>query len=548
MRKSQGSQASANKQSAGTDPGPAVPSTKLRSSTEEPPTNERPAAEESAEDSKWDHKMLKPDAVRLVKFQEQKPPLEFADTIRRIVCTVELKASALAPTDHGQVIEVLNALMRTTAQGMRQFMYGVLLGSSRMQVIKATRRPNNDIKFEVASTNDKGDIARCLVALFCAPASQLGFVEPFSDITDNQFDIVDAVCPDGNTGASTTNVFSLKWVESHSRSVLKMFQPLKSGADDRFVSISGPQEITPKPQDLLGQYDASPRAQDWVNEVNILRAAAAAAKTGNGRPHLPTLLENGRPHLPTLLGFGIANLQPFVILAECGKPIVPKDIPKGMDIHTIAKQLVDAVWFLHSLGYAHRDISLNNILLVDEERVLLIDFGFATKIQNLKTGECGTEVYCGARSTISFNMANMLEVAENDKNPYPSVAFQVEDDLCSVWMTLMAVCYPDDVSIDNLDFINWKRRGVRWGQVRDYWCMIGATFAAKNPDKSQLGSAVKYLPSHDQDQHEPPQLQSSPQDPRSQDQDRVHVTKHVVLNNFMYYYYKYRNNGRVDEA
>uniref|UniRef100_A0A182NEA4 non-specific serine/threonine protein kinase n=1 Tax=Anopheles dirus TaxID=7168 RepID=A0A182NEA4_9DIPT len=46
------------------------------------------------------------------------------------------------------------------------------------------------------------------------------------------------------------------------------------------------------------------------------------------------------------------------------------------------QQLLLAVKHLHSLGFVHRDIKAENVLLVNEERIKLADFGFSTQLVN----------------------------------------------------------------------------------------------------------------------------------------------------------------------
>ncbi|XP_053694908.1 serine/threonine-protein kinase NIM1 [Sabethes cyaneus] len=45
-------------------------------------------------------------------------------------------------------------------------------------------------------------------------------------------------------------------------------------------------------------------------------------------------------------------------------------------------QILIAVQHLHSLGYVHRDIKAENILMIDDNRIKLADFGFSTQLVN----------------------------------------------------------------------------------------------------------------------------------------------------------------------
>ncbi|XP_055599153.1 uncharacterized protein LOC129748526 isoform X2 [Uranotaenia lowii] len=57
-------------------------------------------------------------------------------------------------------------------------------------------------------------------------------------------------------------------------------------------------------------------------------------------------------------------------------------------------QLLMAVKHLHSLGYVHRDIKAENVLMLSEERIKLADFGFSTQLINGPLQHLDT--FCGS--------------------------------------------------------------------------------------------------------------------------------------------------------
>ena len=47
----------------------------------------------------------------------------------------------------------------------------------------------------------------------------------------------------------------------------------------------------------------------------------------------------------------------------------------------LMRQLFDGVSFMHSRNIVHRDLKLENVLCVDDERIVISDFGFATVLE-----------------------------------------------------------------------------------------------------------------------------------------------------------------------
>ncbi|VDL70491.1 unnamed protein product [Nippostrongylus brasiliensis] len=61
----------------------------------------------------------------------------------------------------------------------------------------------------------------------------------------------------------------------------------------------------------------------------------------------------------------------------------------------LMRQLLDGVAYMHSRDIVHRDLKLENILCIDDERIVISDFGFATRLRKNETLRelCGTPGY-----------------------------------------------------------------------------------------------------------------------------------------------------------
>ncbi|CAD6197578.1 unnamed protein product [Caenorhabditis auriculariae] len=61
----------------------------------------------------------------------------------------------------------------------------------------------------------------------------------------------------------------------------------------------------------------------------------------------------------------------------------------------LMRQLFDGVDYMHSRSIVHRDLKLENILCIDDERIVISDFGFATRLakNELLRDLCGTPGY-----------------------------------------------------------------------------------------------------------------------------------------------------------
>ena len=65
------------------------------------------------------------------------------------------------------------------------------------------------------------------------------------------------------------------------------------------------------------------------------------------------------------------------------------------ELKPIFRQIVKAVQYCHQKGIAHRDIKLENILIMNKKLIKLIDFGFSINIKNKGRLNlfCGTPSY-----------------------------------------------------------------------------------------------------------------------------------------------------------
>lgn len=59
-------------------------------------------------------------------------------------------------------------------------------------------------------------------------------------------------------------------------------------------------------------------------------------------------------------------------------------------------QMVSAVRYLHSLGYAHRDLKCENVLISRHMNVKLADFGFTRKCLDENNKKIMSDTFCGS--------------------------------------------------------------------------------------------------------------------------------------------------------
>ena len=106
-------------------------------------------------------------------------------------------------------------------------------------------------------------------------------------------------------------------------------------------------------------------------------------------------------------GVGRHQIEKFIILSHDVSYIEMEYCSKGTlfdllfeqgsftetSAHYLFTQLLDGVSYLHSKGYSHRDLKLENILISDNYHLKIIDFGFCTNLKKSTDFHVGTRYY-----------------------------------------------------------------------------------------------------------------------------------------------------------
>ncbi|EFN53608.1 hypothetical protein CHLNCDRAFT_32147 [Chlorella variabilis] len=101
------------------------------------------------------------------------------------------------------------------------------------------------------------------------------------------------------------------------------------------------------------------------------------------------------------------------------------------DARTIFRQLMEALQYLHSKGVVHRDLKLDNLLLVepgDIRSIKLADFGFAKKLHG---GLDGMKTVCGTPGYIAPEV--ILGIMKPSGDPQPSSVDHRYNESCDLW-------------------------------------------------------------------------------------------------------------------
>jgi serine/threonine protein kinase len=116
--------------------------------------------------------------------------------------------------------------------------------------------------------------------------------------------------------------------------------------------------------------------------LKVLHATLDLADEQRFRAEAQTLVDLQHPNIVRLLDFGVENGTPVLIMEYAPKGSLRHQYPRGTQIHlaTVVDsviQIAAALQYAHDHGCIHCDVKPENILLAEDNRLLLSDFGIS---------------------------------------------------------------------------------------------------------------------------------------------------------------------------
>jgi serine/threonine-protein kinase len=141
------------------------------------------------------------------------------------------------------------------------------------------------------------------------------------------------------------------------------------------------------------------------------------------------------PHILPLLDYGITDETAFVVTAYIPKGTLRQRHPKNtrvapFTVLNYVQQISEALAYIHDLGFVHRDIKPRNILVDEQERLLLTDFGTLVASYSLHPDRSPLREFEG---TVLYAAPEQLQGKPCRKSDQYALAVMTYEWLCGTW-------------------------------------------------------------------------------------------------------------------
>ena len=176
--------------------------------------------------------------------------------------------------------------------------------------------------------------------------------------------------------------------------------------------------------------------------VKVLRELGDESRRDRFIAEARTLASLNHPGLVTLLDAGILGDRPYLVLELAPGATLATCISEGRmpgeRARGIGRQLAEALAYAHAQDVVHRDVKPSNVLMCDDDRVLLADFGIAQLVgaveHHTRSGETiGSPAYLAPEQVAGepvtpaadvFSLGLVLLEAQTGMRAYPGVPIE----------------------------------------------------------------------------------------------------------------------------